>query len=246
MVLVITIFKTQLNRGERHVIDKKVLTGFGILFLSQAASAADYSVEITNLTHKINFTPRIVIAHVPVSLFSAGDDLNDSTGGLLDGQVNNALTEIAEAGNVDPMITILDQESIMSAASHALGDGLLSGGQKQTVELLNIQGLSKISLFAMMLPTNDGFIALNNKDLPESGSVTYYLNAYDAGTETNTESCDDIPGPLCGGTAQSPDDTGEGYVHIHRGIHGLGATIDAATYDWRNPVAVVTITKTSN
>ncbi len=34
----------------------------------------------------------------------------------------------------------------------------------------------------------------------------------------------------------------EGYVHIHRGIHGVGDLV-AAVHDWRNPVAKITITK---
>ncbi|GJL73714.1 MAG: hypothetical protein NMNS01_29130 [Nitrosomonas sp.] len=222
---------------------KKVFCSFAILFFSQSALAAEYSVEITNLTHKISFTPRIVISHIPVSFFSAGDDLNDSEGGLLNGQVNNALREIAESGNIVPMQLILDQASIAPLVAHATGDGLLNSGQKQTVILNDNEGLSKISLFAMMLPTNDGFIALNNKDLPQTGSINYFLNAYDAGTETNTESCIDIPGPLCEGAGLSPDDAGEGFVHIHRGIRGLGSDIDPAIYDWNNPVAIVTITK---
>ena len=223
---------------------KKMLFGIGILFISQSTFAADYSVEITNLTYKISFTPRIVIAHVPVPLFMAGDNLNDPEGGLLNGQVNNALKQISESGNLEPMMSILDQETIAPFVSYASGEGLLTSGQKQTVDLVGVEGLSKISLFAMMLPTNDGFIALNNKDLPETGSVSYLINAYDAGTETNTEACVDIPGPLCGGDGLSPDDTGEGFVHIHRGIRGLGSDIDAAMYDWKNPVAIVTITKT--
>lgn len=225
---------------------RKMLFGIGILFISQSTLAADYSVEITNLTHQISFTPRIVIAHVPVSLFMAGDNLNDPEGGLLNGQVNNALKEIAESGNIEPMMSILDQETIAPLVSYVSGEDLLTSGQKQTVDLVGVEGLSKISLFAMMLPTNDGFIALNNKDLPETGSVSYLINGYDAGTETNTEACVDIPGPLCGGAGLSPDDTGEGFAHIHRGIRGLGSDIDAAMYDWKNPVAIVTITKTSN
>lgn len=225
---------------------RKMLLGICVLFISQSALAADYRVEITNLTYQISFTPRIVIAHVPVSFFTAGDDLNDSEGGLLNGQVNNALTEIAESGNIDPMIAILEQEAVSPLVSFESGAGLLGGGQTQTVDLVGVEGLSKISLFAMMLPTNDGFIALNNKDLPETGSVSYHINGYDAGTETNTEACVDIPGPLCGGAGLSPDDAGEGFVHIHRGIRGLGSDIDVAVYDWKNPVAIVTITKTSN
>lgn len=170
--------------------------------------------------------------------------MNDTEGGLLDGQVNQALTEIAEAGNVEPMMNVLDQESVRDFVSYAVGDDLLAAGQTQAVELLNVdQTLTSISLFAMLLPTNDGFIALNNMTLPQEGYVRYHLDAYDAGTETNTESCMDIPGPLCGGAAQSPEDTGEGFVHIHRGIKGLNAMIDPTEYDWKNPVAVVKITR---
>ncbi len=224
---------------------QKIVAFWAVVLWCQSAFAADYRIEVSNLTHRIDFTPRIVIAHVPVSFFAAGDNLNDAEGGLLDGQVNNALKEIAEAGNIDPMIAILDQEAVQNFVSYTVGDSLLAAGQKETIELLNVDDrLSRISLFAMMLPTNDGFIALNNMTLPQNGSVRYELNGYDAGTETNTEACADIPGPLCGGAALSPDDTGEGFVHIHRGIRGVNSDeIDPNSYDWKNPVAAVSITK---
>jgi hypothetical protein len=31
-------------------------------------------------------------------------------------------------------------------------------------------------------------------------------------------------------------------VHIHRGTHGIG-DLDADRYDWRNPVARITVTR---
>jgi len=31
---------------------------------------------------------------------------------------------------------------------------------------------------------------------------------------------------------------GEEFIHIHRGVHGIG-NISASEYDWRNPVAEV-------
>lgn len=36
---------------------------------------------------------------------------------------------------------------------------------------------------------------------------------------------------------------GEGYIHVHAGIHGIGGDdgLDPETYDWRNPVVEVTI-----
>jgi hypothetical protein len=33
---------------------------------------------------------------------------------------------------------------------------------------------------------------------------------------------------------------GEGFVHIHAGIHGIG-NLEASEYDWRNPVARITV-----
>lgn len=45
----------------------------------------------------------------------------------------------------------------------------------------------------------------------------------------NDEFCSNIPGPHCGGEGYSVND-GEGYVHIHAGIHGT-AELSSADYD---------------
>ena len=64
------------------------------------------------------------------------------------------------------------------------------------------------------------------------------------------ELCANIPGPTCGGIGRSlDDDNAEGYVHIHRGIHGSNPSgnfvsdLAADVFDWRNPVAKITITR---
>ena len=62
---------------------------------------------------------------------------------------------------------------------------------------------------------------------------------YDGGSEINDELCANIPGPHCGGAAFSDDD-GEGYVHIHPGIFGVG-DLQASEYDWKNPIAKITV-----
>jgi hypothetical protein len=38
---------------------------------------------------------------------------------------------------------------------------------------------------------------------------------------------------------------GEGFIHVHAGIHGIGGPggLDPATYDWRNPVVELTIVR---
>jgi len=51
-------------------------------------------------------------------------------------------------------------------------------------------------------------------------------------------------GPTCGGEAVSAAD-GEGYVHISRGIHGVG-DLPSVDYDWRNPVAVIRVRRVHN
>ena len=72
------------------------------------------------------------------------------------------------------------------------------------------------------------------------GKRTFYANGYDAGSEMNDELCVNIPGPRCGGDGEFKALSGEGYVHISPGIQGIG-DLSSAVYDWRNPVAVVTI-----
>ena len=98
-------------------------------------------------------------------------------------------------------------------------------------------------------------VALNSVQLPFHGSRTYYAKAYDAGSEANDQSCATMPGPRCpdGVGPSDPADSDEGFVHIGNGFHELG-DVDAsgaevlgpAVYDWRNPVAKVTITRVQN
>ena len=75
-------------------------------------------------------------------------------------------------------------------------------------------------------------------------TLTLYSPAYDAGSERNDELCASIPGPFfaeCGGAGSGgKPGGGEGYVHIHAGIHGIG-DLHPAQRDWRNPVAQITI-----
>ena len=89
----------------------------------------------------------------------------------------------------------------------------------------------------MLIPTNDGFFALQNLRLPRGGkALVQYSIGFDAGSEPNDERCINIPGPVCGGEGASLGVDGEGYVHIHGGIHGI-ADFEPPTYDFRNPVA---------
>ncbi len=124
--------------------------------------------------------------------------------------------------------------------------GLTNPGASTTLTVKTGAGFDHISVAAMLIPTNDGFFAINGVEGPEgSATLVLYSPAYDSGTERNDELCASIPGPFfteCGGPGGggSPSGGEEGYVHIHAGIHGIG-NLNAAMRDWRNPVAQVTI-----
>jgi len=205
-----------------------------LLFVSATASASGnktYHVTITNLTHAIIFTPILVASHRhPVSIFELGTPASGD------------LSAIAEGGDIGPLTTTLNGNSQVIDVQNS--GGLLMPGQSATVIVSAEHGAKMISVASMMLPTNDGFIALNSVEVSKRGNMTFYSPAYDAGSEANDESCLNIPGPTCHGVGPSPGvNVGdENYVHIHRGTHGIG-DLAADVYDWRNPVARITVTK---
>ena len=217
-------------RSMRYALTTAAVSG---LLLSSATASADgnttYDVTITNITNAINFTPILVASHRKgISLYEPGSPASDE------------LTAIAEGGDTAPLAAVLAADPRVADVQNS--GGLLEPGQSVTVTVSARRGARFISLASMMLPTNDGFIALNSVRAPRHGSVTYYSQGFDAGSEPNDELCISIPGPTCGGEGPSPGVDGEGYVHIHRGMHGIG-DLAPEIYDWRNPVAAITITR---
>ncbi len=187
-----------------------------------------YDVTITNITRGSFFTPILVASHRSgVSLFTLGQP------------ASTELAALAEGGDTGPLEHVLWADSRVVDVANS--GGLLKPGESVTVQVA-AQAADRISLAAMILPTNDGFIALNDMEAPRSGSLHLQVPGYDAGSEPNDELCANIPGPQCGGIGISATASGEGFVHIHAGIHGIG-DLKAADYDWRNPMASITITR---
>jgi hypothetical protein len=117
--------------------------------------------------------------------------------------------------------------------------GLTFPGNSTTMMVTAKHGVRHVSIGSMLGATNDAFFGLSGVRLPKGGhTVTYMANAYDAGSETNDELMSTVAG--LGGEGYSPNDSGEGFIHIHSGIHGVGDAIPA-DLDWRNPVAKITI-----
>src|SRR3990172_2041384 len=188
-----------------------------------------YQIPVTNLTRDQQFTPILVASHrAGVNIFTLGSP------------ASGVLATLAEEGNTAPLAA---QLSSMSAVKDVVsGNGLLNPGQTVTLTVRGDGAFNRISVASMLIPTNDGFFALNSEEVPQGNAgKTFYSPAYDAGSERNDESCTSIPGPFfaeCGG----PGGGEEGYVHIHAGIHGIG-DLDASRRDWRNPVAKIAVRK---
>ena len=211
-------------------------SGAMLLGAAGAASAAEYKVTVTNLTRGQQFTPILVATHqAGVRLFELGRP------------ASSQLKTLAEEGNVGPMTTLLlGNPHVRDVVNSGM---LLNPGQSVTQRVSTHGRFDNVSVAAMLIPTNDGFFAVNDLEGPNGQeTITVFSPAYDAGTERNDELCASIPGPNfmeCGGPGGGgAPGGGEGYVHIHAGIHGIG-NLHPDIRDWRNPVAKITIHRVS-
>ncbi|MCP4414257.1 MAG: hypothetical protein GY808_17010 [Gammaproteobacteria bacterium] len=211
-----------------------------------AVQAQDITVTIENLTQGITFTPLLVAAH------SESDHLFE-TGTAATAE----LQMMAEGGAIQGLVTAMNAVSATLIENPASGILMPSAS---TSASMDTGSNSYLSLVAMLLPTNDGFVGLDGWEIPSTaGTYTIMLNAYDAGTEANNEIINGggDPGVLGipvapagdGGTNATGVTSSESntMVHIHRGNLGdddLTAGIsdlDNSVHRWLNPVAKLTV-----
>jgi len=214
-----------------------------------AANAADFDVQITNLTNSIYFTPFLVAAHpAGNNLFSTGQPASANL---------QAMAEGGDTAGLTADVTALGSTIVSNPAGGFLGPAA------NTSFNMNTDGTSndRLSIVAMLLPTNDAFAGLNAIEIPATpGTYSFDVPAYDAGTEANDElltgggmpGVPGIPGDpsmLSGtnGTGAAGADANLN-VHIHRGALGdtdaMGGAsdLDSRVHRWLNPVIRVTIT----
>ncbi len=205
-------------------------------------------VEITNLTHATYFTPLLFAAHGrSFHLFEVATPASDD------------LQAMAEGGELAGLI-----DQVESAGGRYVADpagGLLAPGASASATLDIGRNARHLSVTAMLLPTNDGFVGLDGLPIPyRPGVYTYYLNGYDAGTEANDEhitggGAPGVPGiPADPGGSAGTGGTGvagpdvNATVHIHRGTvgdldpAGGPSDLNAGVHHWLNPVAKLTVT----
>ncbi|MCU7917531.1 MAG: spondin domain-containing protein [Candidatus Thiodiazotropha sp. (ex Dulcina madagascariensis)] len=211
---------------------------------SLAASDRDISVEITNLTHAIYFTPLLVAAHDRnTHLFQLSAPASDS------------LQAMAEGGDLSGLINDLQASGGEYVVDPAVG--LLAPGASANASIDRHGKRTRyLSLVGMLLPTNDGFVGLDGLRIPKKkGTYTYFLYGYDAATEANDEIITGGGAPDTPGIPADPgDNAGVGAianvapdhnrtVHLHRGVIGdsdpLGgeSDLDARVHRWQGPVA---------
>lgn len=234
---------------KRKMLSGAIIIAMAVLLVAAPVLGAEMDVEVSNATGDVYFTPLLVTAHDNAThLFQAGT------------AASAGLEIMAECGDTSTLLTSLggaDDDTVDNPAS-----GLLAPGASTTAIInTNDTGNTHISIVAMLLPTNDGFVGLDALEVPvTAGTYTYYLKAYDAGTEGNdeliTSGCDastaGIPADPTGaagtgGTGVAGVDSNT-TVHIHRGTlgdtnaSGGASDLDSTVHRWLNPVAKVVIT----
>lgn len=232
---------------------KKSLSTLFILgaLSTSSAMAQDLTIKMTNLTNAIYFTPILAAAHNGSNyLFESGK------------MASMNLQAMAEGGDISGLST--DIQSSGGDVVENPASGMLAPGANTEFNLVNNMDNQYLSLTAMMLPTNDGFVGTDRIKIPTtSGTYTYFLNAYDAGTEVNNEVINGggalgalgipkDPGAADGvasninGTGVTTEEVNK-TVHIHRGAQGdndaAGGTsdLDNTVHRWLNPVAKLVI-----
>ncbi|CAN5123677.1 spondin domain-containing protein [soil metagenome] len=222
------------------------LTCLGILAVGPAGASgppvATYEVTIENLTDGQPYTPPFVATHrAATDIFTVGQSASFE------------IKEIAENGNLGPMLTLLGSDKHVFDTTVA-GGPLLFGGSV-TLTVTAAKGANFLSFASMLICTNDGFTGVDSLRLPKDvgEQVVVSSAAYDAGTEINTEDYADIVPPCQsihgvdvepGTGASNPALAEGGVIHHHPGIRG-GNDLTRMVHGWANPVAEVTVERVS-
>ena len=175
------------------------------------------------------------------------------------GTATAELQAMAEGGDISGLVSTLSNADANTSENPAAG--LLAPGLSTTYTLTNDSTNTHLSLAAMVLPSNDGFVGLDSWEIPtEAGTYTINLNAYDAGTEANNELVNGGGAPGVLGIPAAPggdagtngtgvtDTESNTTIHIHRGnlgdemVDGGKSDLNNSIHRWLNPVAKLTIT----
>ncbi len=247
---------------------KKIIIGIAASCALSATAYADsstvtYEVSITNLTNAPFLSKPVVAIHSNnFKLFELGK-VNTSPG-------LEAIAETGKPGVLVDELTVNPEILEVRVLNGLMPNGGIAAGETVTATFQATKGYSYVSVYSMVAPSNDGFVAANSVKGPyKEKSVVIMSPVYDAGTEANNELCDtavptdindpdSIPVPppmrpmICvfNPTIPAPPFArvgagGEGPVLVHRGFQGIG-DLNPAMFDWRNPSAKIMIKRISS
>jgi len=212
-----------------------------------------YKVTITNATRGQPVAPSVIATHSDAfHLFDLGLAPEAGDPGYDDYFALAAMAETGYPFHVFDQVSAADgvwEAKVLAKPQPApLPPVILPSESNST--MISASGNAKyLTTVAMLGATNDAVYAIQGAELPRGVGDTahYWANAYDVGSEANAESPDTV-GALGatddnGATGMGINEGGEGYIHVHAGIHGVGGAggLDPATHDWRNPVVEITI-----
>jgi len=212
-----------------------------LLFLT-ACSDSDtpmrtYEVTVMNLTNNQPFSPIAMVLH------SAG-----FSGIPLGTSASAGLELLAESGDNSLFLTEADNNAQVD--STASGNGVIPPGMRETITLRGIG--TQLSLAGMLVNTNDAIAAISGVDLGTlmlNETVTFSANAYDAGTEGNSEASADVPGPAGGGEGFNITRDDRDFIITHPGIisidGGLAGSVLNGSHRFDNPPARIVVKRTS-
>jgi len=197
-----------------------------------------YEVTVSNLSEAQPLSPPALVLHRSgYHLWQIGSAASDGLEQLAEGGATSAL--LAEA-TANPSVKATKADSAV----------ILPGMHSSVIITSDSYDDLALSLAAMLVNTNDGFIGLNAESLSGLAvhdSLSRDVVAYDAGTEANSESAATVPGPAAGGEGYNSTRDDRGTVGGHPGVisadDGLAGSVLTAAHRFDNPVARVTITR---
>ena len=219
-----------------------LLTPFIATAIAANVQAAEVSVQVTNLTAGMYFTPLFIAAHDDqFKAFELGMPASDE------------LASLAEMGDGTGLSAMVTSYGGMTTSNNAP----IMPGQTSGAVDFDTEDEPYLTVASMLLPTNDAFFAMNQWMIPsEAGTYTLTVHALDAGSEANNEIVgtgepEDIPKPMfiknAGSGATGVNASAENFVHLHRGglgdddLDGGASDLINSLHRWVGPVARITV-----
>jgi len=189
---------------------------------------AEFELSVTNMTNFQPLSPVGVVLHDSASFFTLGE------------KASVDLEKMAESGDNSGLLA-LGKTSTSTA-------GVLLPGETATLMITRKYDEMKLSVGTMLVNTNDAFTGVDAyaiSAMKVGETVVFNTNAYDAGTEANSEAAGTIPGPADGGEGFNATRDDVDLVRMHAGVvtkdDGLSSSVLTEQAKFDNAVMRVSL-----